>query len=392
MLVTEAISADLSIVRISTIGGIDDLEQGWNELAGGVPFRRREWLETWWRHYQRPGMELFIVALRDAAGELVGLAPWHLRRSPLSGRVLCFLGSGEVCSDYLTVLAAPDYEELVARRLADWLAHEARELWDLIELDGIEQDDPVVHALSGELAAQGCIIHQRERIGAWRLELSADWKSYMARLSKSRRGGVRTLEKRHFETGRAVMRSAESETDVARGLAILHELHQRRRASLGDAGCFASPQFAGFLAEAAERFHRLGQLRLQWIELDGRPVAAEFDLSSTETVYHYQSGIDPDVMQEKPGWLMQISALRAAIEERFRWFDFLRGDEPYKSWWRAERRSLFEVRIVARRRGARLRHRLWTASVRGKACLRGLSAWMQRRRAKNQGRSETAAD
>jgi CelD/BcsL family acetyltransferase involved in cellulose biosynthesis len=391
MLVTEAISAHLSVARISTAAGLDEIALGWDRLAGDVPFRRREWLETWWRHYQQSGMELFIVVLRDADGELVGLAPWHLKRSPLAGRALCFLGSGEVCSDYLTVLAAPGQEQLVARRLAEWLGGESRELWDLIELDGIELEDPLVHAMSEDLAAQGCNVHRRERLGAWRLELPADWKSYLARLSKSRRGGVRTLEKRHFETGRALLRTAQSEAEVARGLAILHELHQRRRASLGDAGCFASPRFARFLAEAAERFHELGQLRLQWIELDGRPVAAEFDLNSADTIYHYQSGIDPDAMQDKPGWLVQIGALRTAIAEGFRWFDFLRGDEPYKSWWRAERRSLFEVRIVARRRSARLRHRAWIAGVRTKAWLRGTAAWM-RRRSKKQGRNDTAAE
>jgi CelD/BcsL family acetyltransferase involved in cellulose biosynthesis len=392
MLVTEAISADLSVAKISTAAGVDEIALDWDRLAGDVPFRRREWLETWWRHYLQPGMELFIVALRDADGELVGLAPWHLKRSALSGRVLCFLGSGEVCSDYLTVLAAPGQEQLVARRLADWLGDEARELWDLIELDGIELGDPLVHAMSEELAAQGCVVHRRERLGAWRLELPADWKSYLARLSKSRRGGVRTLEKRHFETGRAMLRTAQSGVEVARGLAILHELHQRRRASLGDAGCFASPRFARFLAEAAERFHELGQLRLQWLELDGRPVAAEFDLNSADTIYHYQSGIDPDAMQDKPGWLVQIGALRTAIEEGFRWFDFLRGDEPYKSWWRAERRSLFEVRIVARRRSARLRHRVWIAGVHTKTWLREIAAWARRRWAKNRGRNDAAAD
>jgi CelD/BcsL family acetyltransferase involved in cellulose biosynthesis len=371
MLTAQPAQLDLTIQRIGDAGELQSLQRDWNRLAGDVPFRRFEWLEAWWRCYWQPGMELFVLALRDPAGELVALAPWYARRSALWGRVLSFLGSGQVCSDYLTVLAAPEYEAATGCALADWLAGDARRAWDLIELDGMEPEDPVLQRLVAELALRGHVVHQRERIGAWRLELPGDWKSYESRLSKSRRGGVRTLEKRYFQTGRAVLRTADTAEAVERGLKILHELHQKRRKSLGDPGCFASPRFANFLALAATRFHQLGRLRLQWIELDGRPAAAEFDLSSADTVYHYQSGMDPDAAQDKPGWLMQISALREAIDQGFRAFDFLRGDEPYKSWWRAERRPLAEIRVVGRSATARLRHRVWTAA----ACLK---AWQRR--------------
>jgi CelD/BcsL family acetyltransferase involved in cellulose biosynthesis len=278
------------------------------------------------------------------------------------------------------VFCAPDCEQVVAEKLAGWLAAEGASEWDLIALDGIEREDVVVERLVAALAAHGRATHCRERIGAWRVELPGDWKSYLSRLSKSRRGGVRTLEKRHFESGRAQVHCAESAEDMQRGLAILHELHQKRRKSLGDPGCFASPQFASFLELVAARFQELGQLRLQWIELDGRPVATAFDLSSADSVFHYQSGMDPDAAQDRPGSLMQISQLRQAIDEGFRWFDFLRGDEPYKSWWRAERRPLAEIRVVGQSPAARWRHRLWTAGVHYKAWQRQAAAWLRQRR------------
>ena len=36
----------------------------------------------------------------------------------------------------------------------------------------------------------------------------------------------------------------------------------------------------------------------------------QIDISGSETVYHYQSGIDPDVPNERPGWLGTSAALR----------------------------------------------------------------------------------
>lgn len=379
-----SLSQKTSVRRVSMTAEIDEIAEDWNRLAAETPFCRHEWLAAWWRHYEQPGQEAFVLVVCDDDGAVAGLAPWYRRDAAFSGRTLAFLGSGEVCSDYVTVLAAAEQSERVAEALADWLFGEGRDEWDTIELDGIdqptvEQETSAIAALLRKLRSRGCLVHQRQRIGAWRLELPGDWKTYASRLSKSRRGAVRTIERRYFETGRAVVRAAESTSDVERGLAILHDLHQRRRESLGDAGCFASPRFAAFLTDAAGRFHALGHLRLQWIELDGRPVAAEFDLSSNDTVFHYQSGIDPDAMQDRPGWLMQISALKLAIEQEYRAFDFLRGDEPYKSWWRAERRPLVELRIVAPRFSARLRHGAWSAGVRSKTWLKGLSDWAKQR-------------
>ena len=50
--------------------------------------------------------------------------------------------------------------------------------------------------------------------------------------------------------------------------------------------------------------------------------------------------------------------------------DFLRGDEPYKAHWRAKPQPSTDIRIVADRSAARLRHRAWLASLHAKSMLR----------------------
>src|SRR5207244_453594 len=80
------------------------------------------------------------------------------------------------------------------------------------------------------------------------------------------------------------------------------------------------------------------RLRLHWLELDGRPVAAEYHIAGEDIVYAYQSGIEPEVLHEEPGHLAAIATLQLAIAQGYRAFDFLRGDEPYKAHWRAQPR------------------------------------------------------
>ena len=170
---------------------------------------------------------------------------------------------------------------------------------------------------------------------------------------------MRTQIRKLVDTGRVRLRRAETPADVSRAFDILVDLHQKRRGMLQQPGCFASTSFTAFHRELAERFLAAGRLRLSWLELDDSPIAIEYSFTGGDTVYYYQGGFDPTVSQLGPGWLMSALSMRAAIAEGYRYFDFLRGDEPYKASWNATPRPLVERRIAGRRPAARVRHAAW---------------------------------
>ncbi len=105
----------------------------------------------------------------------------------------------------------------------------------------------------------------------------------------------------------------------------------------------------------------VGRAAVNWLELDGRPLAAEYQLIGDEMTFAYQSGIDTQRLDDKPGHLANMASLRRAIEQGQHAYDFLRGDEPYKAHWRAEPRPMISVRVVPARAAARLRHNAWRA-------------------------------
>jgi CelD/BcsL family acetyltransferase involved in cellulose biosynthesis len=123
----------------------------------------------------------------------------------------------------------------------------------------------------------------------------------------------------------------------------------------------ASPRFAAFLYEVSERLFDQGLLHLYLLDLDGRPVAAEFQVCCGQGIYAYQSGIEPDALPHQPGRLITLATLQAAIADGRRTFDFLRGDEPYKAHWRARPRPADSLFLVPNSRAARLEHQLWLA-------------------------------
>lgn len=406
----------MRVARLSTEQQLEQIAAPWNALAADVPFRSHDWLASWWRFYGA-GHDLYVLAAFDDAGPLAGVAPLYLERTAARGRVLKLLGTGDACSDYLSLLAVPGREEEVASAVAQALLdgnqpklHQAEAMeqgtirpdatqpgalppdvnhpdanrpatnhsvavrptanfgdntpeahWELLELSGVAADDAQIARLVGHLIEDGAKVHRRPGPNCWRIELPASWDELLESMSKSHRKQIRRVERRLLDTGRAVLRTAD-ESNLEFALDLLVDLHQRRRQYLGQPGCFADPAFAGFVREASRRLLASGRLELHWIELDGRPVAAELHLiGDGGMVYAYQAGVEPDALDEEPGRIINVATLKRAIELGRTGFDFLRGDEPYKAHWRAGPRGLLELRVVPRATSARLRDGVWMA-------------------------------
>jgi CelD/BcsL family acetyltransferase involved in cellulose biosynthesis len=369
----------MPLACISNWDELRALAPAWNELAQGNPFRSWQWLGSWWRHYgpgegqAGRGKELFVLAVRDAAGALVGLAPWYLQRRAARGNVVRFLGSGEVCTDYSTVLCRKGQEGEVAATLADWLVEMRKSdsgsgkangnaggaRWDCLEFNGIASDDACMNRLAERLGRHGAVVDRRPAESCWRLELPASWDEYLGSLSKSHRKQLRRFQRRLFDRGRAVLYTATTAAELEHAFGLLVDLHERRRRSLGERGRFDSPRFTAFHRDVTRQFFDLGRLGLSWLELDARPVACEYQLLGDGIIYAYQSGIEPAAVGEEPGRLATLAILRAAIESGQRTYDLLRGDEAYKAHWRATPLPCTDFRVLPGQGADWLRHGVW---------------------------------
>ncbi|MGC4006153.1 MAG: GNAT family N-acetyltransferase [Pirellulales bacterium] len=140
----------------------------------------------------------------------------------------------------------------------------------------------------------------------------------------------------------------------------LRKLHASRRNSLGDSGCFACPAFTRFHRDAMTALFDEGRLHLQTMHLDGMPAASIYALRSGDGFLQYQSGMDATRDADRPGWTGVAMALKHAIESGAKFWDFLRGDEPYKASWGARPTPLEHARIAAPGARGALRLTSWT--------------------------------
>ena len=78
-----------------------------------------------------------------------------------------------------------------------------------------------------------------------------------------------------------------------------------------------------------------GPVRLTFLSVGGRRIAAGIHLETPDGYLYYNAGVDPDARELSPGVVMVHAYVQRAIAEGKGRLDFLRGDEPYKYEWGA---------------------------------------------------------
>ena len=336
----------------------------WNRLAAKNPFVGWTWISAWWKHYGTEH-DLYVLVVEDNHENVIGFAPWFLETSRTRGRRVKFLGTGHVCTDYTKILARDQDVGRVTTAIALWLKsangneREDDDRWDFLSFDGIASTEPSIIRLREELQALGHVAEFEPTLHCWRAELHADWDSYVATLSKKSRRKVRAMRKKYIDVGRTEFNYAATMEEFTDYYKSFVDLHQKRRNSIGEEGCFASTEFAGFTRDVAGRYFQQGSLLMSQLKIDGQIAASSLGVLSEGIHYMYQTGFDTDLCHHNPGWLMNVSSILYGQANGIAAIDYLRGDEPYKAKLGAKPVEMVKFRIVANQTGARVRNKVW---------------------------------
>ncbi len=331
---------------VDSTAGMNELAPAWWALLdrsmAAQATRTPLWLLSWWRVFGESGGRKPRIVVVESGGEVVGIVPllrrWALRAGVVPVATLELIGSGEpaeheIFSEYLGAIAASGYEGIVAERFSEALCSGDVGRWDELLMPSMAADDPMVRLVGEALSERGATVEVRATHECPYIELPSSWDGYMARLdSHDRRLVRRTLRdlEAWAKPGKAVLRRAGDQAEMRRGWEILRALHRQRWSG---AGVFRSEPF--------RRFHEMvmpdllrgrgGVLDLLWLEVNGAPVAAAYDIVYRGHVQFYQSGRKLDVPQgARPGAALQLLAIRRAIEIGYRTYDFGAQASLYK--------------------------------------------------------------
>ena len=339
------------------------VDEDWNSLARGVPFRQTSWLGPWWESFGE-GREACVVVARDESGKPRGLLPLYRRGTAAPQRTLGMIGDGDACSDYVSVLAQASEAEAIAFEMGRFLAEISRDPdagWDVLEIDGVVEGDQPMAQLTRGLRQAGVTVHAQSRLHTWFAPCAASWDDYLSNLGKSSRPKMRRLLRQLNDTAGLKVHVADNCQAVHQSLDELIDLHQRRWTAVGEPGSFTTPQFRQFVRETALRFFRQDQLYLVTLRHNGQPVFGGMYLRGHDNrLYCYSTGADTSNQEIEPGNIMNAFVLKYAHDAGMEGLDLLRGDEIYKERLRASATRLVQLRCVAPAWLPRLRHAAWS--------------------------------
>jgi CelD/BcsL family acetyltransferase involved in cellulose biosynthesis len=306
-----------------------------------------EWLFTWWKHLARETTPMIVCARRGGPrGALSAIAPmvrqspsWRQFR-PIAG--LAFLGTGSIGSDYLDLIARqgeePESIEAVSRELTA-----ERLMIDWSQLNG---NSSLAAGAAPVFRKNGWTVSEATTNVCPFISLSGfSWDSYLQSLGVEHRYSFRRKLRKLTGQFEFTFEQARTEDEVREGIEEVINLHNQRWSDRGGSDAFYSPALISFHREMSGMAFNQGWLRLFLLRLNGEIAAGVYGFLYRKKFYYYQAGFNPRYSQYGIGVLAVGLAIKSAIEEGAREFDFLHGDESYKTHWTEHRRPVGRLQI-----------------------------------------------
>lgn len=355
-----------AVTRTSVRRALDDLgPAAWDavlaESPAASPFAGWAWHRAWAASAPPEQVDASeAVLLRRADGSLqavlpVLLRPVRFRRITVAALTWAIGDSG--CPDHLDVLATPDADLAALAPALEAMP------WDVVIFSNLAEDAGNAARLCAALERRGHALRRRPLWGCPRLQLPNAWERYLAALTPTRRQTLgrkeRNLSRRHV-----VALTDYGEERFEEGWSHLVRLHADR---WNGQGAFRDPHLERLQRAFAQEMAKRQRLWLSTLDVDGEPVAVWYGFASHDTVYFYQGGRAPRWERESVGLVLMGLMIRRAIEQGYKWFDLLRGEDGYKRHWTLTQRVTNEV-VVFRSgwRGTCVRALDWAAELRGR--------------------------
>ena len=344
-------STNLTVSTIRHPEALTELQSEWRQLhaaSGADLFLSWNWLMPWWQHLSG-NRELFVLVARDDEGQMRGLFALSLETARVGFRRirrLRFLGDNHVSSDYLDALIEPGWSRPVNQAFAAALLAQSSD-WDLLELRDMDQQSKTPHEL---LDALGDGFDMRSDTG-----LLCPFRDFDPALSVAEFMSQTRRFQNYSRRRKWLERQPDFRIEVCREQSSLQQaldnffrLHRLRWQEDGGSSGIAGARVEAFHRDAMSRMMATDQLRLYTLWVSGQAVASVYALIDAGTFHYYQAGMDPAWRSRSVGLVLVGETFADAIRSGLTRYDFLRGEEPYKSDWVDSSRRLVSRRLFAR--------------------------------------------
>lgn len=354
---------ELRLYEVNSISEMENIRDSWNHIVhqnpNATPFQLWEWNYGMVK-YEGHRIRLHILVAENSGGEIIGCAPFWIRTGGFPGfNVLEFIGTGR--SDYLDLIVLDSYKDIFIKKLVEWI--DQHNEWRIIALKGLRQETVNMLSPLGKLDIRPydvCPI----------IRLPDTVEAYNKQISRRLRKNIRHYTNRLTQEGNITFSVSSTPSQLQNDLFILFDLHQQKQVSGGERGRFYKKEQKEIMQEITMALAEAGLVRLYMLKLGGKTISTSYNIRFAKWEYSYTMGMDPDFSLLSPGTILENHMIGEAIKDGMNVYDFLRGDEKYKSKWTNDKCQLFQI-VRARTKAdmllwskwESLRYRIYRSSI-----------------------------
>ncbi|MBV9300853.1 MAG: GNAT family N-acetyltransferase [Acidobacteriaceae bacterium] len=312
-------------------------ESEWSAFARAIaevtPFQLPEWLLTWWSHFGTTGQP-HVLVFREG-GEIAGVIPLFLHQWN-GQRQMTLIGSG--ISDYLEPAihsqSCPEILGQLQRHL------EAHSDWSICDWQDLSANTPL-----SKLKSNGkfdCATTDDQP--CTEIRFTGTFEEFRKARPKDLKRNLRRYRQKAEALGSLLFQvTKEADPELMDALVELHTAKWQKRGQLGMIQANGS---AEFLCDIARAFAPRDMLRFFSLRFAGKISALIVAFSYRNTMYGYLSAFHPQHEHLGLGRTLLYDALRHCHENGYAAWNFLRGEEPYKFWWGAQKIPKRRVKLI----------------------------------------------
>lgn len=275
------------------------------------------WLEVWWSVFGS-NRELYLTSVRED-DTVIGIAPLMIENG-----ITSIIGSADVC-DYLDLIVLPNRDQDFFDTLIDDLKQKGVKQ---LNLESLRPDSRVLTGLTDVALSRGCEVTLTPRDVTLEMELPSSWDDYLMTLNSKQRHEVRRKLRRLEEVGNFEYRCVSGRNSIIEALDSFLKMFTESRDDKAD---FLTEKRELFFRSMTESMANAGILKLGILEIDTIPAAMIMYFDYNDTIYLYNSGFEKEYISLSVGLLSKVLCIKDSIESGKKVFDFLKGNEVYKS-------------------------------------------------------------
>jgi CelD/BcsL family acetyltransferase involved in cellulose biosynthesis len=296
----------------------------WRALSDKIfpklPFRTPDWNYLQWVYFGRNSVattdELYVFSVRNADGELIGVAPmvlstWSASRLTAFKR-LDFFGQDPNITELRGPVCLPEDQPAVLNAVAKAIhAHKLGNYW--VGWQGMFAPNNATSAAHNtDRALRSSPVGETPN---YFLELPETWDAMRSSLPRNTKEALRKCTNSLKRDGHSYdLRILSTPDEIVAGLKRFYHLHRvRAEADLGTAhpNVFVKRNARQFLNAYAAMMAQSNSIRIFEIVVNGKAIASRIGFTFGDEIYLYYSGFEPE-------WA-KYSIMTTLVSEIFQW-------------------------------------------------------------------------